>query len=101
MKIIYSKTAIESLEEIIYFLESRWTNKEIASFENDLKKFIQSLKDKIISYPKIDSDQSLRQTLLGKDQVKVYFDLQSDSVEILLFLPSKGNPEKLKKLLKK
>ena len=101
MKIVFSKDAIKSLQEITNFLNYRWTDKELKLFKTDLKKFKQSLNDKIISYPIVDSDNKLRFALLGKKQVKVYFDIQTDSVEILLFLPSKGNPENVIKLLGK
>ncbi|TDX87218.1 hypothetical protein [Epilithonimonas xixisoli] len=101
MKIIFSKDALKSLQEITDFLNYRWSEKELKSFRKDLQKFKQSLNDKIISYTTIDSDSKLRFAFLGKKQVKVYFDIQTDSVEILLFLPSKGNPENLKKLIDK
>ena len=101
MKIRYSKNALKTLQEIIEFLESKWTDKEIQNLNNDFEKFIQSLDDRIISYPKINSKDNLRFALIGKKQVKVFFELHDDSVEILLFLPSKGNPENLKKLIDK
>jgi len=75
-------------------------SEELKLFKTDLKKFKQ-LNYKIISYLTIGSDSKLRFALLGKKQVKVYFDIQTDSVEILLFLPSKGNPENLEKFLSK
>lgn len=101
MKIIFSKDALKSLQAITDFLNYRWSEKELKSFRKDLEKFKQSLNDKIISYPTVDSDSRLRFALLGKKQVKVYFDIQADSIEILLFLPSKGNPEILQKLIEK
>lgn len=99
MKIVLSKDAIRSLQDITDFLTYRWTQKELKLFKTDLKKFKQSLNDKIISYPTVDSDNKLRFALLGKKQVKVYFDVQDDFVEILLFLLSKGNPLNLQKIL--
>lgn len=99
MKIIFSNTAIESLKEIIDFLNERWTQKELKLFNKDLEKLIGSFNDKLISYQTIDSDNQLRFTLLGKKQVKVYFEVKKECVEILLFLPSKGNPENVQKLL--
>ena len=78
MKIVFSKDAIKSLQEITDFLNYRWTQKELKLFKTDLKKFKQSLNDKIISYPTVDSDSKLRFALLGKKQVKVYFDIQTD-----------------------
>lgn len=92
---------LEVLKRLLIFLNYRWSEKELKLFKDDLKKFKQSLNDKIISYPAIDSDSKLKFALLGKKQVKVYFDVQSEFVEILLFLPSKGNPKNLQKILKR
>ena len=55
--------------------------------------------DRIISYPKINSKDNLRFALIGKKQVKVFFELHDDSVEILLFWANKKDPENLKYLL--
>lgn len=46
MKIIFSKDAIKSLQEITDFLNHRWSERELKLFRNDLKKFKQSLNDK-------------------------------------------------------
>lgn len=101
MKIIFSDIAIESLREITDFLSEHWTKKEIKLFKRDLDKLIESFQNRIVSYPTIDSDSELRFALLGKKQVKVYFDVKTDDVEILLFLPSKGNPENIERLFNK
>lgn len=49
MKIIFSDIAIESLQEIIVFLNDRWSAKELQVFHKDLEKLIQSFQDKFIS----------------------------------------------------
>jgi plasmid stabilization system protein ParE len=95
MKIIFSDIAIKSLQEIIVFLDERWSAKELQVFHKDLEKLIQSFQDKLISYPLVKSDSQVRFALIGKKQVKVYFDCTSDRTEILLFLPSKGDPERI------
>lgn len=100
MKIIYSLNALESLQEIVDFLNYNWTIKELNVFKTDLEKFLNSFDDHIISYPKLNPDSDLKFAFLGKKQVKVYFDQHSDFVEILLFLPSKGDPKTLENLLK-
>ncbi|MCU7617011.1 hypothetical protein NZ698_07360 [Chryseobacterium sp. PBS4-4] len=101
MKIVFSITAIESLKQIIDFLNERWTHKELKLFNKDLEKLIESFNDQLISYQTIDSDKKLQFALLGKKQVKVYFKMKEDFIEILLFLPSKSNPENIQKLLNK
>ncbi|MBU8881491.1 hypothetical protein KSK37_00180 [Kaistella sp. DKR-2] len=99
MKVIYSKNALITLHEIIEFLEYRWTEKEIQNLNNDLEKLIESLRDKIISYPQIDSNANLRFAFIGKKQIKVFFETHNDSVEILLFWANKKDPKHLKFLL--
>lgn len=101
MTVKFTDAAVESLKEITDFLNKRWTQKEHQLLDKDLEKLIESFNDKIVSYPTLDLDGQLRFALLGKKQVKVYFDVQIDSVEILLFLPSKGNPENIRKLFNK
>ena len=99
MKVIYSKDALESLREIVDFLDYRWTQKELNTFRKDLEKLVETLQKGTIHFPKIMMDKPLHYALIGKKQVKVYFDLSEDSVEFLLFLPSKANPQKLLNLL--
>lgn len=99
MKVIFSKNAIKSLHEIIDCLHERWSPKEIKTLNADLEKLIQSFKDRLISYPIIYSGSETRFALIAKRQVKVYFELHEETVEILLFLPSKGDPDHILKLL--
>lgn len=100
LKIVFTKNATKSLQDIIDFLNHQWTQKEINNFKKEFDKFIQSVQDGIISYPTVEWDKNLRYALIGNKQVKVYFDLKLDCIEILLFFPSKSNPQQLKKLLK-
>lgn len=81
------------------FLNERWSHKELKVFNKDLEKLIQSFQDELISYPLIQTDSQIRFALIGKKEVRVYFDSTPDRIEILLFLPSKGNPEKIIKIL--
>lgn len=100
MKIVFTKNAIISFQDIIDYLNHKWTQKEINNFKKELEKFIQSVQDGIISYPTLEWNKNLRYALIGNKQVKVYFDLKPDCIEILLFSPSKSTPQQLKKLLK-
>ena len=100
MRIIYSDEAIFSLEEIVNFLIKHWTQKEIDAFETEHENFIINIKDKTLSYPKVDGFNNLNFALIGNKQVKVYFYSTHDALEIILFLPCKADPKKLKNLLK-
>lgn len=54
MKITISKTAKILLKEIIDFLDAKWTIREITVLENDIKKFIQTIKDNIVKHPSLE-----------------------------------------------
>lgn len=43
MKVIFSNTAIESLKDIIDFLNKNWTQKELKTFNKDLENWLSHL----------------------------------------------------------
>ena len=100
MKIIYSDEAIFSLEEVVKFLIDNWTHIELDVFEFELENFLENINDEIITYPKVDGFKNLHFALIGNKQVKVYFFKNDQVLEIILFLPSKANPNRLKYLFK-
>ena len=82
MKIIFSNTAIESLKEIVDFLNERWTQKELKLFNKDLEKF-----------------PNVKYTFIGKKQVKLFYEVKENTVVIKLFWHCRQNPENIQKLL--
>lgn len=50
MKILFSETALNSLEEVTDFVRRRWTNKEITILRNDVLNFKQTMNDGIIHH---------------------------------------------------
>lgn len=101
MKIIFAPSAIVSLQEIVDFLEARWTVKELELLENDIEKFMENLNSKILSYQKVNPHSSLRVALIAKKQVKIFFDLGEESADVLLFWANKKDLKDLQKLLKR
>ena len=100
MKVILSSTAKSSLKEIIEFLKVKWTEKEIAVMKNDIKKFKQIMKDGIIKHPTVDGFPNLKYSLIGNNQVKIYYSIEDGEVLIRLFWHCKKDPIKMKELLK-
>ncbi|WP_449401220.1 hypothetical protein [Chryseobacterium wanjuense] len=99
MKITISETAKNSLEEIIDFLKAKWTTKEIAVLENDIKKFRQIIIDDIVKHPSLERFPSIKYTLIGKKQIKLIYEIKTDQIIIKLFWHCKQDPIKLKHLL--
>lgn len=85
MKITISETARISLEEIVDFLQMHWTKKEIAVLKSDIKKFRQTINDKIIKHPSLERFPEIKYTLIGKKQIKLIYEIKKDEIIIKLF----------------
>lgn len=99
MKIIFTETALNSLEEITDFVRRIWTNKELAILRNDIKKFNQTLNDGIVQHQKLKDFPNLRFTFIGKKQVKLIYEIVAEDVIIKLFWHCKQDSKKLSELL--
>ncbi|MEI7488918.1 MAG: hypothetical protein WCJ72_16220, partial [Chryseobacterium sp.] len=65
MKITISETARISLYEIIDFLQVKWTAKEIAVLQADIRKFKQTMIDGIIKHQSLEKSPNIKFTLIG------------------------------------
>ena len=74
MKIIFSKIALTSLEDVTDFIRERWTDREMNVLRTDIKKFKQTLHDGIIEHQRFSDFPNLRFTLIGKRQVKLIYE---------------------------
>ena len=98
-KVIYTEKSLESLKEITDFLKYKWTEKEREILNDDILKFIKSINEGILTYPKYKKNSEIRVALISKKQVKVFFETTDSTIEIYLFWANKKNPKNLRKLL--
>lgn len=97
MRIIFSKVANESYENILEFLSQTWTEKEIGVFIDEAEKVIDKLKEcKFRLYQKYSKD--IRSALIGKKHVRMFFRKDSQ-IQILLFFDMRQDPQKILELL--
>lgn len=99
MKIIYSQTALKTLNLIIEFLEQKWTSKQIENLKNDIFKFEQTVFDNLIGHQFYSKECEIRFMLIAKRQVKIFYKKNNNHIEVLAFWHSKGSPKNLKRLL--
>ncbi|WP_294286895.1 type II toxin-antitoxin system RelE/ParE family toxin [uncultured Chryseobacterium sp.] len=99
MKITISETAKRSLDEIIDFLKIRWTVKEINVLKNDIEKFRKTITDDIVKHPSLENFPDLKYTLIGKKQIKLFYEVRKNEIVIKLFWHCKQNPIRLKNIL--
>ncbi|MFL9835396.1 hypothetical protein ABS765_15315 [Chryseobacterium sp. ST-37] len=100
MRVVFSKIANDSYEDIIEFLSKTWTEKEITVFVNDVTLIVSKLKEgKFNLYQKYSKD--IRSALIGRKHVRMYFKRESkNQINILFFFDMRQNPQKIFELLK-
>ncbi|WP_374461809.1 type II toxin-antitoxin system RelE/ParE family toxin [Chryseobacterium taeanense] len=99
MRIIFSKVANKSYEDILEFLSQTWTEKEISVFIDEAEKVTDQLKDgKFPLFQKYSKD--IRSALIGKKHVRMFFRKENeDKIIVLLFFDMRQDPQKILDLL--
>ena len=102
-KIIWTPTALNSYLEIMDFLETSWTQKEVNTFAKTVDERIKLLKSfSRTGSPFGTKHRKLRKTLVH-EHVQLYYRILPAAQHILLviFWDTRRNPRKLKKFIKK
>lgn len=99
MRIIFSKVASRSYEDILEFLSQTWTEKEMGIFIDEAEKVTNQLKEgKFLLFQKYSKD--IRSALIGKKHVRMFFRKESETkIKVLLFFDMRQDPQKILELL--
>lgn len=101
MKLIYSDLALITLKEIVDFLNYKWTKKEIKTLRKDISNFEKTVNDGIIKHADFEGYPNTQFALIGKKQVKIiYRVIDSEKIEIALFLALQAGSKKTKRTFK-
>ena len=95
-KIIWTDHALAELKEIINFLESNWTRKEISRLFKKIEKSLAQIGRNPAMYPKTDKRESVRRAVLTR-QLTLYYKTDKNYIYILSLFDNRRNP-KAKKL---
>ena len=94
-KLIWSDHALSELKEIINYLESNWTHKEISKLFIKIEKSLVQIEKNPLMYPKTDKRESVRQAVLTR-QLKLYYKTDNNYIYILSLFDNRRNPKKSK-----
>lgn len=99
MQIELSKVAKQTLRHQIEFLEKTWSNKEVITFLQDVKRVSADLKeDRFKHYQKYTKD--IYSALIGKKHIRMFFRKENNqTVKVLLFFDMRQDPQKIIDLL--
>lgn len=100
MRVIFTKVAERTYNDVLRFLSATWTQKEINVFVRDTESIVnQLISGKYFMFQ--ESIMSTRSALIGKKHVRMYFRKDNENqIKVLLFFDVRQNPEKIIDLLK-
>lgn len=75
-KLVWSDEALNNLQDIINYLEVRWTKREIEKFARLLDKQLSLICENPKLFSKVKSPPNLRKSILSK-QTTIYFSLKN------------------------
>jgi len=93
-KLIWSDEALNNLKGIIYYLENRWTNKEIKKFAQLLDKQLKLIEDNPLLFAESDKSNGLRKSVLSR-QTTIYYRIIDYEIRIITLFDNRQNPNKL------
>ena len=92
----WSKEAEDTFDEIIKYLESNWTEKEIQNFVGSANKVIEQIEKNPYQF-KASRFHKIRKALITKHISLFYFVNEADKViELYAFWDNRQNPKKLR-----
>ena len=94
-KILWTEEALSNLEEILDYLNERWTQKEINKFKDKLNKQLEL----IIKFPKIfpvsNFHPDLRKAVLSK-QTTIFYKIQDNIIYLAYLFDNRKDIRKIK-----
>ena len=91
-KIVWTDHAFAELKEIITYLESNWTSKEISRLFKKIEKSLAQIVRNPSMYPKTDRRESVRRAVLTR-QLTLYYKTDNNYIYILSLFDNRRNPK--------
>jgi len=93
-KLIWSEEALNSLKDIIDYLENRWTEIEIKKIAKLLDKQLKLINDNPFLFAESDKSNGLRKSVLSR-QTTIYYRIIDCEIRIITLFDNRQNPIKL------
>jgi plasmid stabilization system protein ParE len=94
-KIFWSEEALSNLEEILDYLNERWTQKEINKFKNKLNKQLEIISRFPTIFPVSNYHPNLRKAVLSK-QTTIFYKIQDNIIYLAYLFDNRKDIRKIK-----
>lgn len=91
-KVVWSDNALAELKDIISYLESNWTKKEITKFFKKLEKTINQISINPLMFPKTEKKESVRRCVISK-QLTMYYQTDNNYLYIISLFDNRRDPK--------
>ena len=95
LEIVWSKEAEKQLDDVIEYLESNWTDKEISNFFQKLESAIQEIRSAPHRNKKSERKSDTHEYQLAP-QITIFYNFEEKQIAVLLLWSNRQNPDKLK-----
>lgn len=94
-KILWSDEAVKNLEQILEYLSTEWTEREVDNFKAKLSEQIEIISRFPNGFPASTIVPRLRKAVLTKQTI-IFYEVKEQSIYIAYLFDSRQNTEKLK-----
>ena len=95
LKIVWTPKALEGLDEVLEYLETHWTSKEILILEQNIEDFKAQVKRTPLIYPTTGKYKYVRKAVISKHNYIIYrLKPRKKVIELIYFKASKQKPIK-------
>lgn len=94
-KLFWSDRALDDLQNIINYLNEKWTQKEIRNFVRRLDKRLELISGNPRLFPKTNKRRNIRRSVLTRHTV-IYYEATENSVTIVTLFDPRQHPKKLR-----
>ena len=94
-RILWSEKAIFDLQNILYYLNNKWTEKEVRDFSKRLDKRLNLISINLRLFPKTNKRKNVRRSVLTKHTV-IYYKTSNEMIKIVTLFDSRQDPNKLR-----
>lgn len=94
-KIFWSDEALRNLEEILNYLRTHWTEKEIVDFNKNLLKQLELIASFPLMAPVTSQNGRLRKSVLSR-QTSIVYEFRENIIYLVYLFDNRKDPKKLK-----
>ncbi|NVK65230.1 MAG: type II toxin-antitoxin system RelE/ParE family toxin [Flavobacteriales bacterium] len=92
MEIVWTEKADETFDEIVSWIEKRFTQKEVDNFVISTYEVLDNLKELPKSYPASETLKRVRKVVIHPHS-SLYYRVQKKKIELLFFWDNRRNPK--------